>query len=208
MSVMFQFCTCCITQRSFSRPNRGHVALYPDIPAGLIILQERLWNPCRPSDCGPLAQKPSAQVTSDSSTLCQGLKGTGVLSETILYAAKGCINGRIIQMPLKRRSVYPERATATFSCSLLIIRLWLQKSPKLQNCSKVWSVPKRNKLCAAKMKWNKSVLLCSASANAAQLYGIVSEWKSPGNSGATTDRDYRPDQVTKQVILPKMLTIV
>lgn len=48
------------------------------------------------------------------------------------------------------------------------------KESQITKCSEVGSVPKRIKVCAAKMKRN-NVLLCFASANAAQLYGIVSE---------------------------------
>lgn len=55
--------------------------------------------------CGPLAQKPSVQVTSKGSTQCQGLTSsfTGKLekAELLLYAAKFRVGGRIIQMFLK-----------------------------------------------------------------------------------------------------------
>lgn len=127
--------------------------LCPHIPAGLINSQGRLWNPCSPSDCGPLAQKPSAQVTSDGSTRSQGLTGSSTakrgISETFLYAAKSRVCGRIIS---KRGSVYPARHSRPFMLGADNPTA-TSKQPRITKLFKGIKFPPESKSYAGKMTW-------------------------------------------------------
>lgn len=95
--------------------HKGRSALCPDIPTGPDNLQRRLWNPCCPSGSGPLAQRASTQVTSDSSTQCRGLTHSlkpNMRNQKQSFVQQSCVCVRINVS--KKGSIYPVRVTSAF----------------------------------------------------------------------------------------------